>query len=334
MKKRNKLLLLSLLLLAPFFFAAKPVQAQSLTGQITVTAQKTVYARNGQGKIKDFTDQNGQPHSREYKQGTILTYHGAPKIINGSAYYPLGNQTYIAAADTNLPSGPITLQVDRASYIYNRRGKRSSYQGLTKVKPGKAVTYLGQAHNTNRPRKYYSLYWANYQNHYDSFSHDCFMIKQRFYLKYRTIKKHDYFRIGTNAYLNANNVKFIAGKPVYKNGWTTITMKHNARTYDDRNYKLKKGQQFRTKLYGFWPDLSQIGIPNNMHPEHPFLYYRTKLHGHKVNIFWTDAAPKRNIEFINFYNLTNSFVKAKHNILVYNVKGQVIQPSFTIDADG
>lgn len=334
MKTREKLLLSSFLLLTPLFFGTTTVHAQTLRGQVTVTAQKTVYARNSKGGIKNVTDQQGMPGSKEYKQGTVLTYDGAPKIIKGSAYYPLGNNTYVAAADTSLPTGPVTLQVERKSYIYTQRGKRRHYHGLKEITPAKVVTYAGKARETKRPHKYYSLYWANHQNQYDTFARDYFMIKQRFYLKYRTIKKHNYFKIGHNAYINANNVKFIAGKPVYKTGWTTIVMKHNARTYDDRNWKLKKGQKFRTKLYGYWPDLSQIGIPNNMHPEHPFLYYRVKLHGHKVNIFWTDAQPKRNIEFVNFYNLTNSFVKAKRNIHVYNVNGHIVQPHFMIDANG
>ncbi len=335
MHLKNKFLLSSAIIAASFFFINTPIHAAKLTGQVTITSQKTIYASDQKGGIKTYKNAKGWSSSKEFKQGTVLTYHGAPKIINGSAYYPLGNDTYVAASATNLPNGPVTLQVDHNSYIFNKNGHRiRSYQGKYEITPKNVVIYAGHATNIKKPKKYYSLYWANHKNNYNNFSRNYFMVKQRFYLKYRTIKGQDYYPIGKNAYIKAKNVKFIAGKPVYKTGWTTITVKNNTRTYDDYNWKLKKGQKFKTKLYGYWPDLSQIGIPNDLHPDHPFLYYRVKMRGKTVNVFWMNAEPKRNIEFVNFYNLHNTFVRAKRNVHVYNANGKVVQPDFYIDANG
>lgn len=330
MQLKNKFLLFFALIAASFFFISMPVQAAKLTGQVTITSQNDVYALNKKGTIKTYKDS-----SKEWNQGTVLTYHGVPKIIKGRAYYPLGKDTYVAASATNLPTGPVTLQVDHNSYIFNSKGKRiKSYHGKSKIKPQNTVIYAGHAINTKTPKKYYSLYWTNRKDSYDNLSQDYFMIKQRFYLKYHRIKSQDYYPIGKNVYIKARNVKFIAGKPIYKTGWTTITVTHNTHTYDNHNWKIRKGQHFRTKLYGYWPDLSEIGIPNNLHPDHPFLFYRVKMRGKTANIFWTDALPKRNIEFINFENLHNTFVRAQRNIHVYNAAGQVVQPNYMIDANG
>lgn len=252
MKKRKILtaLLAALLTVAPAFAVTSvPAQAaaQSLRGKVVIKSQVDnegihVYGANGKQLLTRQTI-NG----RKWTVGVnvkqrVLSYSGQPVIIRGAkvlnqwpnahggyhyepaAYVQIGNNRYIHSENVSSMNGKGVLILGHNAAVYNRRGRRVSYQGRRLIPKYMLLNYAGKAHATKRSDRYY--YAANFSGSKEKS------------LRTYTIRGRQYFAIGGGKYINANNVNLVNGHSLYRKGGTaTATARLKLNVY---NYLLKK----------------------------------------------------------------------------------------------
>lgn len=195
--------------------------------------------------------------------GKKFSYKGKPGIIKGqkraydysffvkkpgfyyqpAAYFNIGKGHYVQAQAVSSMNGRGTLILNNKSAVYNRYGKRISYQGKRTIPKYMVLNYYGGTHKLGRNDKYF-YYSGN--------------VKKRSVKSYN-IKGSKYYSIGHGAYINAANVGIINGEAVFQKGGTTVTapLRYKLKVY---NYKLdstkrtiKAGRKVRldaTKVIG------------------------------------------------------------------------------------
>lgn len=155
--------------------------------------------------------------------------------------------------------------------------------------------------------------------------------RHRFWLKYKTIHGKQYYRIGKNRYIKANNVRYLDGKPIYVDKKeTTIVLKsgqqivnRNSNRESGRYYKKGKKlvvdkyiSTFRGYPDDFW---FKTGIGDSV-------FYHVK--GTKDDWIWgcvSEVDVKRHIEPVNVFNQKNTTVQAKPGVTkaaIYNSHGE------------
>lgn len=278
--KKGKILtalIAALLALTPVL-AAKPTQAasQSLKGKIVlknVVDTDSIYIYNKNVQVYTTQNKRGPKSVVGAKPGSVLTYYGQPVILRGpkkqnswaivssknnkigyhyepAAYVRIGDDRYIHSENVSSMNGKGVLILGANSAVYNRRGRRVSYQGKRIIPKYMLINYAGKAHAKRRSDRYY--YAANISGS-----------KEKSLRTYK-IGGRQYFAIGNGKYINANNVNLMNGHSLYREGGTaTATARIKLDVY---NYLMKKtkrtiaaGQKVkvdRTKTTGEGDDTS------------------------------------------------------------------------------
>ncbi|RMC42705.1 hypothetical protein F5ESL0233_00495 [Lactobacillus sp. ESL0233] len=185
-----------------------------------------------------MTDQQGYKIIYTYEDSDFNYY--AINKINGQKYYDLGGGNYVNAAvvkDVNqkdTKKGKLVLA--NKSLIYTAKGKPTG-QSLAQ---NAIVTYYGKVRPTTTMPKYFF---------YDE---DLNKQKQIFYLPTKTINNKQYYALGQNRYLRADNIASIDGHIARYNGVSSATLLATAKTstlsQHQTNHLLKKGQKIKIDL--------------------------------------------------------------------------------------
>lgn len=234
---------------------------------------------------------------------TALPYYGA-REINGQKYYHLGKGNYVNDAYVKTVNGKNTkigkLVLSHKSLIYTKSGKSQKRTLAT----NSVVKYQGEVKESKtKPTFYYSKYFkSDNQEHF-------------YYLPTVKIKNKNYFSLGKNRYILANNVGSIDGYILIYNGVTyaTVLQKTNTQTISNNRTKhtLNKGQRIKV-------DLAVIPWAED------FEGYIYRLHDYPDEYVDGSFIKLRNyLPTINYDDLAYSFVKPKstENTKLYDFSG-------------
>ncbi|TSO25432.1 SLAP domain-containing protein [Lactobacillus sp. LL6] len=349
--KIKKLLTLSTMLvlgISPAFINNQiQVNAETIKSKNTFTLEIPAYIYKKDGKqthVDEITDANG--NSVKLKQtgdvtlipkGTKLQYFGKPVSLktyintsqqtsNGDLkmYFNIGHGYYINAKNVGITNGPTNITLDHNSYIYNSNGKRNKHAKT--IKKNTTLIVPGKFQKITKPTKYYSEYLSS-----SGIKFVDWQKRHRFFLKYTTINGKQFYQIGKNRYIKANNIIYLDGKPMYTNAKeTTIVLKSgqqivNMNSNSESGHYYHKGQKLKVDKYvstfrgypnDFW---FKTGIEDGV-------FYHVK--GTKDNWVWgrvSEVNVKRNIEPINLPNTKNTFMQFKPGIpkgIIYNKNGE------------
>lgn len=247
--------LAALLAVTPILATNHPAQAasQSLKGKIVlknVINSDSIYIYDGNAKALT-THQNIRGRNWtvgvDAKPGSVLTYYSRPVILRGpkkqnswevgasrgtkvgyhyepAAYVRIGDNRYIHSENVSSMNGKGVLILSANSAVYNRRGRRVSYQGQRIIPKYMLVNYAGAVHATKKDDRYF--YYANLSGSKEKS------------LRTYNIRGRQYFSLGSGKYINANNVNMMNGHSLYREGGTaTATARIKLSVY---NYLLKK----------------------------------------------------------------------------------------------
>ena len=285
-------------------------------GKITLIYDAHLYNKYGH-KIKNKNkylpyaddDVNGYKYIPRFN-ADVMQYYGT-KIINGQKFYNIGSDCYISMADIKEVNGKNSkkgkLVLNQKSAVYTKAGNKSSY-----TLPKRAIVkYQGTVKEAkSKPKYYYSKYYKSDDNeHY-------------FYLPLTKIKGKNYYAIGQNRYIKANNVTSLDGYPLIYNGVTTATVLETTATQTIKNQKtkriLKKGQKIKVDLaVRPWAE--------------DFEGYIFRLHDHPNEYIYENYISLRNyLPTSDYLAQVCSFVKSKTstNVKLYDVTGNPIGVSF------
>lgn len=247
MKNKKRLLtalFTAMLIATPFVAVNHHVSAaqNKIVIKNTYNNNVQVYTKSGKAATTKQTinGKNWTVAARE-DSGKTLTYKGMPIIINGpkvpnqysnarsgyhyepTAYFNIGNGHYVKAIAVNSMNGKGVMILNANSAIYNRSGRRISYQGKRIIPKNMIVNYLGATHNTRKSDRYF--FFSNLSE------------TKKNSLRTYTIRGKKYYQIAKGAYINVANVGFINGNAVFqKNGRTTAIPRTSLNVY---NYKFK-----------------------------------------------------------------------------------------------
>lgn len=211
------------------------------------------------------------------------------------------------------------LKLIHNAYVYNRRGKRTRYNGHYKLYPNQSVRFLKKIKPVNGSKRYY--FKDNQGNN--------------FYLPYTKIRGSYYYQIGKNAYLNCVNVSTIAGRDLY-----TSQAKVTLRTGDE-GVGYKRSQPYlinvpnptnHVSLYGTSAKPLKVGQKvtidgiyyNQDMSNQDFTFYRIKgTSGRKTQVIPADYInnkPRQELETVR----ASCGLYTRTQTPVYNAAGQVI----------
>lgn len=347
MHLRKAMIVSAMLAVSPLFInEVNTVQAAQETQDNTFTLQIASYAYRKDGKqvhLNKLLDANGQEVTLKQNgevtlipKGTVLKYYGIPKPLktyigtssqtsNGDIkmYYSIGNGYYINAKNVGIPSGPANLTIDHNSYVYNNKGQRKKAKT---IKKNTTLKVPGKFKEIDAPKKFYSEYLSSSGIKFVSWQK-----RHRFWLKYQTIAGKQYYRIGKNRYIKANNVRYLDGKPIYTNKKETTVVLKNGQQIVNRNSNRESGRYYKkgkklvvdkyiSTFHGYPDDFwFKTGTKDSV-------FYHVK--GTKDDWVWcrvSEVDVKRHIEPVNVFNQTNTTVQAKPGITkaaIYNARGE------------
>ena len=345
----GKVIIISALLgvSTPFLVKQTPVaQAAQETQNNTFTLEIASYAYRKDGKqvhLDELRDANGEKVALKQNgqvtlipKGTVLKYYGKPvplktyigtssQTSNGDIkmYYSIGNGYYINAKNVGLPNGPANLTIDHNSYVYNYKGQRKKAKT---IKKNTTLEVLGKFEEINSPKKFYSEYLSSSGIKFVSWQK-----RHRFWLKYKTIHGKQYYRIGKNRYIKANNVRYLDGKPIYVDEKETTVVLKSSQQIVNRNSNRESGRYYKKgkklvvdkyiSTFRGYPDdfWFKTGVGDSV-------FYHVK--GTKDDWVWgrvSEVDVKRHIEPVNVFNQKNTTVQAKPGITkaaIYNSHGE------------
>ena len=239
---------------------------------------------------------------------TVITMIAMLLLIIPTVAFMGSSNATVQAAKTSS-KGMLTLNYN--SYFYGKNGKRlKTYKGSkrnTVIAKGKKVKYMGNPEQTTELKKhYFAKYTPQSGNTY-------------YWLPYKNINGHDYYRVGKNAYIRADNIGSIDGETMYYRGTTYVTGKNDSHTYDsDMNENddvVKKGQKVAVdKLVS----VEEEDIDTQF-------YY--KIAGKDEYIYGGEAdyeynvTPRQNLEVTDFKSPTKAQLIFNKDADVYTING-------------
>lgn len=211
------------------------------------------------------------------------------------------------------------LKLNHNAYIYNRRGRRTRYNGRYKLYRGQSIRFVKKAKPMTSSKRYY-------------FKDDQ---GNSFYLPYVKIRGAYYYQIGKNAYVNCANINTVSGQSLYvsqaritiQNGFVANGSKpsqpyallvpkpnDHVSLYGSTKKPLKVGQKVTIDGVYYNQDMSNADQT----------FYRIKgTSGSKTQIISSDYihnAPRQVLETIR----ASSGLRTSTQTPVYNAAGQVI----------
>lgn len=211
------------------------------------------------------------------------------------------------------------LKLNHNAYIYNRRGRRTRYNGRYKLSQGQSVRFVKKAKPMTNSRRYY------------------FKDKQgnNFYLPYARIRGSYYYQIGKNAYVKCANISQVSGQPLYVSQ-ATVTIQAGSAGYSYRPYLINVTQPTNhVSLYNHLPATSnrlKIGQKvtidsvyyNQDMSNADLTFYRVKgTSGSKTQVIpsiYIHNKPRQMMET----DRASSGLRTNTQTPVYNAAGQII----------
>src|SRR5699024_7900475 len=163
------------------------------------------------------------------KNGTTFKYYGAPKLINYEYTYKIAKNKYVPTSAISTLNGKSVLYIANNSYVYDKNGKRVTKNSKrVLLRRSRIVNYTGSIKTAAS----------------DSYR---FLVNEskKIAVLTRTIKCHQYYSIGINAYIRVSNVSYVNNEPLYA-AYQTVTLgKHSNESkvpvYDAEGKRVSQG---------------------------------------------------------------------------------------------
>ena len=237
-----------------------------------ISIRKNTYVYNSKGKrLSTYRGRKAY-----LTKGSKIKYAGKSWTTYPDSYFNLGGGNYLKSNNVNTMNGKGVLKLNTNTAVYNKKGRRISFNGQRVFPKYSIVNYAGKRRTKTKADDYY------YTNLTGSKSYA---------VKNHKIKGQDYYYIGKGAYIKAINVSRINGNPVFRDGGaTTIIPQTDLFIYNSNLKKtkksVKKGQKIRavdpvvlgsgdiaqlffrikgTSNYVSWGDYSEYGFEDDEH---------------------------------------------------------------------
>lgn len=183
------------------------------SGKFGVIKNSYVYDKNGQ-RLSTYRGKKAY-----YAKNSIIEYSGKKYIYQPNSYINIGSDYYISTDNINNMDGKGVLKLNSNSYVYDKNGQRTTYNGKDKLLKYDLVNYTGKKRTRTSSDDYY--YYAGNGSKESS-------------IKNYKINGQDYYYLGKGAYIKAINVGVINGHAVYRDGGTTyVTPKSDLFIYNN-----------------------------------------------------------------------------------------------------
>ncbi|MBP2056863.1 hypothetical protein J2Z60_000025 [Lactobacillus colini] len=173
----------------------------SKSGEFATIKNSYVYDKDG----KRLLTYRGQ--KAYYAKNSTVNYVGKRYIYQPNSYLNIGNSYYINTDNVNNMDGKGVLKLNANTYVYNKNGQRTTYNGKSKLLKYDLVNYSGKKRDKTSSDDYY--YWAG---------------NKKYSVKNYKIKGQDYYYLGKGAYIKAINVGVINGHAVFRDGGSTYVI--------------------------------------------------------------------------------------------------------------
>ena len=198
------------------------------SGKFDVIKNSYVYDKNG----KRLSTYRGQ--KAYYAKKSTVEYTGKKYIYQPNSYLNVGNGYYISTDNVNNMDGKGVLKLNSDSYVYDKNGQRTTYNGKSKFFKYDLVNYSGKKRTKTSADDYY--YYAGSSS-------------KKSTIKNYKIKGQDYYYLGNGAYIKAINIGAINGHAVYRDGGATyVTPKSDLFIYNNDLEQTTKSDEQGKKI--------------------------------------------------------------------------------------
>lgn len=201
------------------YILAKNVGSYSWkTGVLTLIKDSYVYNKNGK-KLSTYRGQKAF-----YKARSSVKYTGKLYTYHPNSFINIGNGYYLNTSSVNTMNGKGVLKLNTNSAIYNKAGKRITFNGKRTLAKYSLVNYSGNRKATTKNDDYY--YYSGNKKY-----------------SIPTIKIHgqNYYSLGGGAYIKSINVDSINGHALFRDGGsTTVIPRSDIFIYNNDLQKTKK----------------------------------------------------------------------------------------------
>ncbi|MGQ5709583.1 SLAP domain-containing protein [Lactobacillus sp. PSON] len=210
------------------YILAKNVGTYSWTNGI-FTLSKASYVYNEKGKkLSTYRGKKAYypAHSSIKHDGQLYTYRP-------NSYVNIGNDQYISTDDIDTIDGKGVLKLKVKTAVYNKNGKRTSYNGKKFLAKYDLVNYSGSKKSATKKDDYY---------YYDG--------NKKYSIPITKIHGQDYYSLGGNAYVKVINVDSINGHALLRNGGSTVVIPRGDIFIYNHNFKktnkfIKQGKKIK-----------------------------------------------------------------------------------------
>ncbi|MDF7638352.1 SLAP domain-containing protein [Lactobacillus sp. ESL0791] len=302
-----------LLAASPAILPSSNVQVVEAAKKNKLTLLRDAYFYNKNGQRVKISKASGVPDMHRNEQGywyaasyDKITYTGKTRKLKGHTYYQLDKTTFLRDSDIATVNGKSLQQgkllLNHQAAVYNKNGQRKNIKSLAK---NILVKYAGKVQPKTAKQKYYLV------------SGDTSNVgtETKTALATKKIKGKEYYSLGRNRYLRADNVGYIDGLKQFYDGPVYVTLAANATTENldmsDKTRKLKKGQKIKVglKIYDKEDDDDEVSE-----------YYRLYNYPKEYITAYSCAKPRPDLEPIN-----------SADVFLYGVIPTKETPVYTID---
>lgn len=239
-----------------------------------IARNTTVYNKNGK-KLKTYLGR-----SANLKKGTVVKYAGPTTYTIPVSYFSIGNGRYIRAGYVQEYNGRPVLTLNHNTFVYNKSGKRISYQGQSKLRKGQVVTTNSKIRTAKSFDQNYFYASADYTD------------TNKLAFDTVKIKGQDYLSIGNGGYIKIANVITANGMILFTKGPITITLPNNENIYNSDFDETKKQIPAGQKIV-----LDKAVVSHKI--SDPQLYFRVQ--GTDELIYWGDLGEYPGVDHVASY---------------------------------
>ena len=184
------------------YIPAKNVGSYSwTTGILTLVKDSYVYNKNGK-KLSTYRGQKAF-----YKARSSVKYTGKLYTYHPNSFISIGNGYYLNTSSINTMDGKGVLKLNTNTAIYNKYGKRITYNGKRTLAKYDLVNYSGKTRRAIKNDDYF-YYVGN----------------KKYSVPTTKINSQNYYSLGGGAYIKSINVDSINGHALFRDGGsTTVT---------------------------------------------------------------------------------------------------------------
>lgn len=191
------------------------------TGEFELVRNAYVYDKNG----KRLSTYRGQKAYYKWN-ATNIKYVGKLYTYHPNFFLNIGNGHYINTSNVNNMNGKGVLKLNHNSYVYNKNGQRTTYNGKSRLLKYDLINYSGRKRNKTKADKYYYINETG---------------EKEYSVKNYRIKGQYYYYLGKGVYIKAENIGFINGHAAYRDGGSTyVTPRTDLFVYNSDFKQTKK----------------------------------------------------------------------------------------------